>query len=175
MEEIVDFLGKVLAYGGGSAAIAYLTFQFLGRKWIETKFAERLESYKHARERELAQYRNQVSILLSRVTKIHEKEIEVLPEIWHKLQVALGYVAKITSPMHYGPNFNFMNSEELQEFLKNPISTIHIKEMLENTPSKDRNTFYTNTIFWYDLSDAKSAVSEFHNYFLLTEYSLARI
>ena len=174
MYEIFSFIGKIIAYGGGTAALAYLIFMLLGQKWIEAKFAERLEAYKHAQERELEQYRHQVSIMLSRVTKIHEKEIEVLPEIWQKLQAALGYVAKITSPLQFGPNLNPMNSEELEEFLKKSNLRESHKKNLINTPAIDRNTFYTKTIFWYHLHEAKSAVDEFHNFFLFNRIFLSQ-
>jgi hypothetical protein len=172
MEEIFSFIGKVVAYGGGTAALAYVIFMFLGQKWIEEKFAERLESYKHAQERELERYRHQVNVLFSRVTKIHEKEIEVLPEIWQKLQNALGYVAKITSPLQFGPDFHNMTEEEFQEFLKKSNLTEAHKEALEK--SRDRNAFYMKTIFWYDLQEAKSAVREFHNFMLYNRIFLSK-
>lgn len=147
MEEIFSFMGKVLAYGGGAAALAYVIFIFLGQKWIEAKFAERLEAYKKAQERELEQYRHQVSILFSRVSKIHEKEIEVLPEIWQKLQTALGYVAKITSPLQYGPNFFNMNKEEFEDFLKKSnLSELH-KTTLSNTPLRKEIPFIPRRFF----------------------------
>lgn len=174
MDELFSFIGKVLAYGGGAAAIAYVVFTFLGQKWIEAKFAERLEAYKRAQERELEQYRHQVSILFSRVSKIHEKEIDVLPEMWQKLQVALGHVAKITSPLQYGPNFLKMTDEEFNDFLeKSRLNELHRTD-LSKTRTVDRNTLYTKTIFWYDLVDAKSAVSEFHNFMLMNRIFLSQ-
>lgn len=44
---IIQFVGKLLAYGGAGALAAYGVFKFLGEKWIENKFAERLEQFKH--------------------------------------------------------------------------------------------------------------------------------
>ena len=172
--EIYNFFGKVIVYGGGTVALAYILFMFLGQRWIEAKFAERLEAYKNAQERELTQYRHQISIMLSRVLKIHEKEIEVLPEIWHKLQIALGYVAKITSPLQFSPDFSSMDNEALEEFLNKSNLTESHKKILLNTQTKERNTTYTKIIFWYDLRDAKSAVSEFHNFFIFNRIFLSQ-
>jgi len=164
METIFSFVGQFLIIGGGAAEIAFVIFRFLTKNWIEEKFSERLEAYKHAQEKELEEYRHQVSILFSRVTKIHEKEIEVLPKIWEKLQDALGQVAKITSPLQFSPNFNNMSNEEFTEFLKKSNWSEADKKSLEK--SADRNTFYVDKEFWYDLREAKSAVREFHNFMI---------
>lgn len=172
MEQVFSFIGKIIAYGGGAAAFAYVVFMFLGQKWIDEKFSERLEAFKHEQERELEHYRHQVSILLSRVTKIHEKEIDVLPVMWKKLQDSLGYVAKITSPAQFGPDFRSMTPEDFQEFLeKSRLSETH-KTALTNSP--DRDNFYFRTIFWYDLKDARLAVNDFHNFMLYNSIFLSK-
>lgn len=172
MDAIFIFIGKVIAYGGGLAAFAYGIFMFLGQKWIETKFSEKLEEFKKEQERELEHYRHQINILFSRVSKIHEKEIEILPKIWKKLQDALGHVGKITSPLQYGPNFQTMTSHEFRDFVENlDLSDPHKKALIETS---DKNTYYTNTIFWYNLRDAKTAVNDFHNFMLYNKIFLSK-
>ena len=104
MDEIYTFIGKIVAYGGGATVLAYAIFMFLGKKWIESKFDEKFAAFKHAQEQELERYRHQVNILLSRVTKIHEKEIEILPELWHKLQNALGQDLRVRDFGPYKPS-----------------------------------------------------------------------
>jgi len=52
-DTIFKVLGEVIAYGGGAAAVAYILFQYLGKKWIENKFAERLDQLKHQHALEL--------------------------------------------------------------------------------------------------------------------------
>ena len=89
MEQIFEFIGKVVAVGGTSAAVAYAIFVFVGRKWLETKFSERLEAYKHEQNKELEEIRFRINSQFNRITKIHEKEIEVLPESWIRLQKAI--------------------------------------------------------------------------------------
>lgn len=174
MDEIFSIIGKIITYGGGPVVIAYLVFQYLGQKWIETKFSERLEAFKSAQERELECYRQQVSILLSRVTKIHEKEIEVLPKIWKRLQEALGYVSKITSPLQFSPDFKKMSDEQFSEFLKNKKLKDSDIEDLINTPVRDRNNKYWEVIFWYDLHEVKKRVYNFHNYYISNRIFLSQ-
>ena len=46
VDQVLRFLGEVVLYGGGSAAVAFLLFQYLGKGWIDARFAERLEAFK---------------------------------------------------------------------------------------------------------------------------------
>lgn len=79
LEAILKFIGNAVAIGGSAAAFAYAIFVWLGKKWLEERFARRLEDYKHKQNQELEHYRYQINALFNRITKIHEKEIEVLP------------------------------------------------------------------------------------------------
>jgi hypothetical protein len=172
MDEIYAFIGKVITYGGGAVALAYVVFMFLGKKWIESKFDEGFATFKHAQEQELERYRHQVNILLSRVTKIHEKEIEVLPELWHKLQTALGNVASLTSQLQTYPDFQFMNQDDFNEFLKTSRLSENDKKVLAN--SLDRNAFYQKTIFWYNFQEAQSSVQEFRSFMIYNRIFLSK-
>jgi hypothetical protein len=172
MDEFYAFIGKLIAYGGGAVALAYAVFMFLGKKWIESKFDERFATFKHAQEQELEKYRQQVNILLSRVTKIHEKEIDVLPELWHKLQDALGSVASLTSPLQFYPDFQFMSQETFEEFLKKTRLSDNDKKLLTNSP--DRNAFFQKTIFWYNLQEAQSSVQEFRTFMVYNRIFLSK-
>ena len=172
MDEIYAFIGKVVAYGGGAVALAYAVFMFLGKKWIESKFEERLATFKHAQEQELEKYRHQINILFSRVTKIHERVIDILPELWHKLQSALGSAGSLTSPLQFYPDFNRMSKESFDEFLKTSKLTESDKKLL--VTAYDKNDFYQKTIFWYNLRDAKKSVQEFRNFMAYNRIFLSK-
>jgi len=172
MDEIYVFIGKVITYAGGAIALAYAVFMFLGKKWIESKFDERFATFKHAQEQELERYHHQVNILLSRVTKIHEKEIEILPELWQKLQDALGNVSSLTSRLQYYPDFQYMSQETFEEFLKDSKLNDADKKQLVSAP--DKNEFYKKTIFWYNLRDAKASVREYRNFMAYNRIFLSK-
>jgi len=72
------FLGEVIAYGGGAAAIAYILFQYLGKKWIENKFAERLDQLKHQHALGLQRLRVEIDSMLSGTLKLQEREFQFL-------------------------------------------------------------------------------------------------
>jgi hypothetical protein len=162
----------VITVGGGAAVIAYGTFTWLGKKWLEGKFAERLEAFKHQQDLQLEQYRYEINALFSRVTKIHEKEFEVLPTAWSKLQDGLGRVAQFTSPLQTYPDLNHMNEAQVEESLAKSDLTESQKEEIRH--AVDKNQAYIKTIFWYDLNDAKKYVADFHNYLLYNKIFLSR-
>jgi len=62
---IASYIGAVIAYGGAAAGVAFAVFRFLGQKWIDGKFAERLEVYKHQQQRELEQLKFQITLALT--------------------------------------------------------------------------------------------------------------
>ena len=112
-----DVFGQLITYGGGSVAIAYLFFKFLGQTWIEQKFAERLEFAKHELSKEIEKQKLQIDALLNRVNKLHEKEFEILPEIWGKLMIAHGEIYSCNSALKSLPDLQRMNELDFENFI----------------------------------------------------------
>lgn len=103
-----------------TAAVSTLGFfKWLGQRWLERKFAERFEAYKNEQRKELEEYKFRINSLFNKITKIHEKEIEVLPLTWQKLIDANGHVKAFISPYQELQDLNRMDSKELQFFIKN--------------------------------------------------------
>jgi len=159
---IIIFLGKILVYGGGGAAVAYGLFMFLGKKWIENKFSKSLEIYKHAQNKELEELRYKINTQFNRVTKIHEKEFELLPEAWLKMQDALGRISQFTSLYQEFPDLNRMSSIALDEFLDK--SKLQEYEKQELKKAQNKIEFYQECIFGYNYAEAHKEFSEFHNF-----------
>lgn len=102
-DAIFKFLGEVIAYGGGAAVVAYLLFQYLGKAWIENRFAERLDQLKHEHDLELQRLRVEIDSMLSGTLKLQEREFQFLPDAWQKLDEAHGLVSWLVSPMQEYP------------------------------------------------------------------------
>src|SRR5215510_4277659 len=103
-DEVLRFFAQMLVSAGGAAAVAYLLFQWLGKKWIENKFAQRLDQLRHQQALELQRLRVEIDAMLSGALKLQEKEFSVLPEAWAKLHEAHGLVSWIVSPMQEYPD-----------------------------------------------------------------------
>lgn len=161
-DEVLKFLGQMLAYGGGSAVVAYLLFQYFGKTWIENKFAQRLDQLRHQQALELQKLRVEIDALLSGALKLQEKEFSVLPEAWSKLDEAHGLVAWLVSPMQQYANVDSMNSVQLEEFLAGTEFTESQKDEVRN--SRERRQTYQEIVFWYRLHKVKQAFGELQSY-----------
>lgn len=161
-ENILRFLGEVVAYGGGSSLIAFLVFRFLGKNWIENMFAQKLQDYKHHQALELQRLKVEIDSMLSGVLKIQEKEFDTLPEAWYKLGDAYSRVEQLVSSVQTYPNLDRMSSQQLEEFLSNSEFYESQKQEIRDASSKLER--YQEIIFWHRLHEVKKACSEFHNY-----------
>lgn len=161
-DEIVNFLLQIVAYGGGSATIAYLLFQWLGKTWIENKFAQRLDQLRHQQALELQKLRVEIDALLSGALKLQDKEFSVLPEAWEKLDVAHGLVSWLVSPMQQYPNVDRMNSVQLEEFLIDTSFTESQKVEVRNAHDKGRT--YQDIVFWHRLHEVKTSFGDLQRF-----------
>jgi hypothetical protein len=161
-ETILSFLVQFIAYGGGGAAIAYLLFQFLGKSWIENKFAEKLEQHRHAQALELQRLRVEIDSMLSGAIKLQDKEFETLPEAWIKLDEAYSQVARLVSPVQQYPDLDRLSEAQLEEFFAGTKLRESQKEELRHSRQKTKN--YQEIIFWHRLSDVRGAIADLHNY-----------
>lgn len=153
-DDVLKFIGQVVAYGGGIAAISYLIFIWLGRKLMEDWFSKSLKNYEF-----------RINSLLNRVTKIHEKEFEVLPEAWIRLQDALGAMTQLAQPLPSGyQDASRMSNVELNEFLETLELSQREKEELVNSTDNNRNNSLREKLFQHSLVDTQDCINKFHNY-----------
>jgi hypothetical protein len=159
---LFSLLGQILAYGGGAAVVAYLLFQYLGKQWIENKFKERLDQLKHHQALELQRLRVEIDSLLSAKLKLQDREFQLLPEAWQKLDEAYGQVSWLVSPMQQYANLDSLNSIQLEEFLEMVEFTPSQKQEVRQSRSKIKT--YGEIEFRYRLNKVKGAVNELHNF-----------
>lgn len=164
VDQVLRFLGEVVVYGGGSAAVAFLLFQYLGKGWIDARFAERLEAFKHDQAKELQRLKVEVESLLSGALKIQDREFTVLPEAWHKLNDAYSLTAWVLSPLQKYPAVGRMSDAELEEFLAAGELLETQRDRVRNADGRDRDKTYQDIILWHRLGRAQKAISELQNY-----------
>jgi hypothetical protein len=158
LDDIQKFLFAMLAYGSGSALVAYALFRFLGRKWIENKFAQKLEQHKHQQAIELQRLRIKIDSMLSGVIKLQEKEFDLLPKAWEKLDEAHRLVAWFLSPFQESFDLERMDDAELDEFLQG--AALAKSEQQRIRTSSCRNQTYSEITSWHRLAKVRVAVVE---------------
>ncbi len=162
LEMLFRYLGQLVVYGGGAVAIAYGLFKVLAVKWIDARFSERLEAFRHEQAKDLEQFRFRINSLFDRATKLNEKEYDVLPEAWGRLNEAYWKASVIVSPFQSYPDLERMTDAHLAEFLSAcPLQDWEKQELIS---ARERNKYYQEHIFWHSIADAKAASRESHVY-----------
>lgn len=156
IEQLYEPVGMVftnIVFGAGGAL---LLLKFWGQKWVESNFTKDLEQYK-------AQMLHEFSILLTRKTKWHEKEHEVLSEAWKKLAIAHASINVAVSVYSKLPDLNKYNDVQLYKFMENNQFTEIEKESMNNI--SDKSLALSKILDYRKLEEARSTLSDFHKYF----------
>ncbi len=158
----VPYLLSILVSAGGGGVVAWLIIKSFGDKWLESKFAESLESFKHGKNKELENLRFEIAALMDRTVKLHQREFDVLPEAWGLLNDAFAIISPVALGVGNAPDFRKMSAEEFEYVL----SKIPFEEFQKNElrNSKDQSRYYLDTIQWHDFNKAKEACAAFHFY-----------
>jgi hypothetical protein len=154
---VLAAVGAIVSVGGSSAAIAYAIFRWFGKSWLDQQFKKQLEHLKHEQQKEIVQLKHQINSLFSRVSKIHEKEFEVLPRAWTLLHEAHGAVFRVICALKEYPDFASMRDPQFEAFLSACRLEEFQKEELRRADGGKRLRCYQNWIFWIELNDAKKA------------------
>jgi len=162
VQAIYNGLGQLVLFGGGSVAIAFGFFRFLGQGWIEHKFSEQLERSKYEQAKELEQIKFKINSLFNRVTKMQEKEFEVLPVAWSKLNDAHGPLMVCVLGFQEYPNLQRMSEDELEEFLSSVDLLETQKQQLRI--SENKNMLFSGFLTTIQLHKARAAYSDFSSY-----------
>lgn len=165
-ERLLALLGELGVTAVVAVGFAWAAFRWLGARWIEGKFAERLEAFKHAQEREIEELRFRINALLDRKTKLHQFEFEVLPKVWDHLATYYGEVTGFTARLQSYPRLDEMPEQQVAHFLgRTPLVEWQRNEITAANRGS-RSGLYQKHIWEHDVRDVQDAHREFTNYFI---------
>lgn len=147
MDQALKFVLNLIAVGGGAAAFAYFIFRYLGSKWIENKFAKQLANHKHAKDVDIQRLRIEIDSLLSGALKLQEREFELLPEAWEKLDEAYGLTRWAMSPLQEFADVDRMTGDQLDEFLAKSELSETQKQDVRSSSNKGR--IFQELSYWH--------------------------
>ena len=163
LSEFLKLIGGVAAIGAAAAAFAYAMFRLFATKWIETRFSERLEAFKHQQNQEIEQVRFRINTMMDRNVKLHQREFDVLPDTWSLLTEAFYTIEPVALGIQRYPDLDQMSAERLDEFLE--ISPLTAVEKGELKAASDKTKYYREVKPWHELDKAIDAYNEFHTKF----------
>ena len=162
------WLLNLLIVGGPSVLLALGLARWLGPKLVDQFLVIRVEKFKSEQQKELERLRH---LLSSRISKIHEKEFEVLPQAWLLLNDLHGSVAiALGATFKTYPDFRQLPDQQFEEFLGvKPASRLsdYQKDALRKLQDpKDRAKFFSNAMAWCDMDEAKEKRRVFQNFLI---------
>ncbi len=160
LDQLLTIVGKIVLWGGGLSLVVYQVFKRLASRWLDAKFDKRLQDLKHQHGKEIEQLRFKISALLDRTTKLHQREFEVLPEAWSKLNDGYWEVRVLVASVQSDPDINGMPEPLQEEF----ISTCELSEWqkAEVREAEDKNKRYQKYIVWHYLGKAEDKIRDTH-------------
>lgn len=159
-----DWLVSALAAGGGGAVIALGVVRAFGTKWLDSKFASRLQDLRHEHEKRMEVAKLDSSRALDRFTRLSEREFETSATAWSHVWDA--YVKTMSALPGFRQHDDFSRlSDELARVVagKNGFEEFEIEALLGRR-QEDRNSYFNERKRLHELRDAKFAVREATNY-----------
>lgn len=162
-ENITQLIGNVVLYAGGSVAIAYALFMFLGKRWIDSRFAKDIEKYKSEQELELEKLKLKINTMFNKVLKTQEKEYDILPALWCKLQKLRTEVSRAVTSFRSLPDLNTYDEESLEIFIEQEKIPEEVAADLRNKTNKIN--VYSRYLDIKQMHEAHKAFNDFHEYY----------
>ena len=150
LDQLFEILGKLLLLGGGGALIVYQVFKFLAAKWLEEKFKKNFQQLVHDQNKEIERLKSDLTKSFDRAAKLHQREFEVLPQVWGKVSKTYWATASLISPLQMHPDLNRMQPKQLESFIaKSKLAEWQKDELLATL---DKTKKYQEQIYWHKLS-----------------------
>lgn len=158
----IDLLsvGMGLVAGGGGGAVAYQAFKTYAAKWLDSRFARQLEQVRQDHAREIEHLRFRIAGLLDRSTKLNQREFDVLPIVWEKVDEAHSATMSLIAMYKEGIDAGSMNDAQLDALLERSSLEDWQKAELKSKSRFERTTYYSEIERWQELRRARIAVSE---------------
>ncbi len=141
--------------------MAYLAFKALGESWLDSKFAEKLEAFRHEKSVELARMRVEIDSSLDSAIRLQEKRFNAVSEAWRLLQEAYGASVAFVSPLQSYPDVMRYDEEELEEVMNLYEVTPMSKRYIIN--SGDRQKDFQDTIDRKRMNEMNNTINAFNN------------
>ena len=111
----LEWIGALLLAGGGLGAISYGLFKAFGAKWLEARFAERLQNLKSEQDQTIRYVQSTIDREIHRAKKLYDNEFTSLSDAWRKLRAAYDLSASTIGSFIAG--VKNLNEEELERHL----------------------------------------------------------
>ena len=115
IDNVMQYIGQLVVYGGGAVAIGFGLFKAFGTKWLEAQFAERLQNLKVEHDKQLKHVQSTIDREIHRARALYDREFETLSEAWRLF--CTSYNNGIATAVDSYPNLARYSLDELTDLL----------------------------------------------------------
>lgn len=155
---------SLLINAAAAAGTAWGVFMWLGKRSLEQFFQRDLEEFKHEQNKEIEAMRQRIQATFSRISKVHEREFEILPKAWFLLHDAIGRASTLVPMLREVPELQKMSAADFSDFLRTTPLSERARSEIEIADPSERVKKYLAALDWFQVHDAIRAQIEFHNY-----------
>lgn len=148
-----SLFSQIIVAGGGLSLVIYQIFKHLSAKWLDNRFEKNFQHLIHEQNKELEKLKADLTKSFDKATKLHQREFEILPDVWSKLNDAYWSIQSLVSPIQIHPDLDRMEPDQLTEFIAKSELADWKKDQL--SLSSQKTIFYRESIYWHRLNDAK--------------------
>lgn len=179
---------NVAAGAVGAIPTVYLLAKFLGSKWVDAWFVQRLEQNKQTFQREIelqkADFQREIeaskqshasdlerikferSGIFDRATRLNQREFEIIPQLWKRTTFAHDTLSRAIRRFHSTPDFRVMKEQEAANFIETSNLQDWQKDEMKALPDHLRTAYYADAMIWINLREAESAKAKFNRAYL---------
>ena len=116
--DLPTFVTAILGAGGGGAVISFFAFRRFGEAWLDARFAEKIEAFRHEKAKELEKLRADIDGSLRSRLRLQERQFESMVNIWGVLKNAQEKLGVLLSPLQSYSDIRRMDAEARQEYMQ---------------------------------------------------------
>ncbi len=167
LNNLAAAFGYVVLALAAVSGTAWWIFRTFSERWLNAKFAERLETLKHEQQKELAELKFAIDAQMDRTTKLHQLEFETLPKAWRLLMNSYGTAREVTSRMQSTPDINAMSDVQREDFLVEGLigKKLAAWQRQKIREAADKTAELRNQWEPFKIARAKRASAKFYKYF----------
>ncbi|HYL48365.1 MAG TPA: hypothetical protein VET84_03295 [Stellaceae bacterium] len=158
LHDIAVVLGSVSASIAALWGISKLFFD----KWLSNRFGQQLEAFKSLQQQELVKLQLQLNTMFDRNIKLHQREFDVLPDAWSRVNDAYNQTHAIALGYSMTPDLNKWEPERLEAYIADSFLDDFQKKELRAAP--DKTKYFTRAQDFHALGKAWNSCWNFRDY-----------
>ena len=139
---VLEAVGAVVGVGVPASGFVYLSSKWFIEKWMEHRFAERLQFLKAEQDAALKHIQSSIDHQIHRAKKLYDTEFEVITKAWNMLEAMYGHSINTTHTAPFYGEWNNATKDDirrvLDEEIEHPYTETEKIQVLEaDDPAKE--------------------------------------